>query len=315
VNTRTIHALGASVSELSLGTWGLSGEAYGPVTPAEAQAVIDRALELGITLFDTADCYGKGAMESMLGACIRKSGRKALVATRIGTDRTEEPAHKNFEPAYLRTAFEKCCERIGRNELDVVLLHNPSLVTVQRGDAVGVLREIKEQRRLGAWGVSAGDADVALAAIDAGAGVVALAYNIFHADDLHAIAGKAAMKAVGVLAHSVLAYGLLTAQWAPDRTFDESDHRRQRWSAQQLRRRVGQLHVVRDLVGGDVLTPRAAAVRFALSNRLVSSVILGPRTTAQLEQLMREAGSGPVYLPEDVVARLPSRLQAAGIRA
>jgi aryl-alcohol dehydrogenase-like predicted oxidoreductase len=314
VNSRTIPTLGANVSELGLGTWGLSGEAYGPVMLAEAQAVIERALELGITLFDTADCYAKGAMERLIGECIRKSGRTASVVTRIGTDRSEEPARKNFEPDYLRAAVENCCERIGRDPLDVVLLHNPSLVTVQRGDAVGALRELKEKRRISAWGVSAGNADVALAAIDAGAGVVAMPYNIFHAGHLHAIAGQAAMKAVAVLAHSVLAHGLLTAQWAQDRTFDEGDHRKHRWSAQQLRRRVGQLHVVRDLVGGDVLTPRAAAVRFALSNRLVTSVILGPRSTAQLEQLLREAGSGPVYLPDDVVTRLPARLQAAGIR-
>jgi aryl-alcohol dehydrogenase-like predicted oxidoreductase len=80
-----------------------------------------------------------------------------------------------------------------------------------------------------------------------------------------------------------------------------------------LRKRVKQLEVVRNMVGGDVLTPRAAALRFVLSNSLVSSAVLGPRTTSQLEQLIREAGSGPPYLPDKIMSELPSKLIAMGI--
>ncbi|HNS97462.1 MAG TPA: aldo/keto reductase, partial [Polyangiaceae bacterium] len=67
------------------------------------------------------------------------------------------------------------------------------------------------------------------------------------------------------------------------------------------------------LVGGDVLTPRAAALRYVLSNTLVTSAILGPRTTAQLDQLVREAGKGPPYLSDKALTDLPSKLLAAGI--
>jgi aryl-alcohol dehydrogenase-like predicted oxidoreductase len=301
------------VSELSLGTWGLSGEAYGPVAPQEAEAVIDRALQLGVTLFDTADCYGNGAMERMLGERTRKHGGHTFVATRIGTDRTGPAPRKNFEPAFLREAFERSRERLGRDKLDIVLLHNPSVVTLERGEATGVLKQLAEQGAVGAWGVSAGSQQAALAAVEAGARVVSLAYNVFRSRDLHAIAGEVAMRGVSVLAHSVLSYGLLTSHWSPERTFDEGDHRRERWSPLELRRRVAQLHLVRALVGGEVLTPRAAALRFVLSNNLVTSAILGPRSTAQLEQLLREAGSGPPYLPEASLSTLPSRLLAAGI--
>lgn len=306
-------ALRADVTELALGTWGLSGDAYGPVSQAEAEAVIDRALELGITLFDTADCYALGRMEQVLGERIRRSGREVFVITRIGTDRSGPRARKNFDPEYLRSAFDKSRERLGRDKIDVCLLHNPATSTVENGESVRVLSELVEKGELSAWGVSAGNQDVAIAAIEHGAKVLEVAYNIFHARLLHAIAGEVAMRGVSVIARSVLAHGLLAAHWGPERAFDEGDHRRDRWSPDALRRRVAQLHLVRSLVGGDVLTPRAAAVRFVLANSLVTSAVLGPKTTSQLDQLVREAGSGPPYLPEDKLSILPSRLLSAGI--
>ncbi|HQP37236.1 MAG TPA: aldo/keto reductase, partial [Polyangiaceae bacterium] len=118
---RTMTALRAEVTELALGTWGLSGDAYGPVSETEAEAVIDRALQLGITLFETADCYGRGRMEQLLGQRIRRFGREVFVATRIGTDRGPERASRNFSRDYLRAAFEKSRERLGRDKLDICL--------------------------------------------------------------------------------------------------------------------------------------------------------------------------------------------------
>ncbi len=296
-----------------MGTWGLSGEAYGPVAPAEADAVIDRAIELGISVFDTADCYAQGETQRRLGQRLHEHGSSALVITRIGTDRGGERAHKSFEIDYIKTAVDQSRHRLGRDRLDICLLHNPSVHTVERGEATGCLKDLTESGAIGCWGVSAGNHYVAIAAIEAGAKVLAIPYNLFHPRDMHAIAGEVAMRGVAVFAHSVLAYGMLAAHWGPDRTFDEGDHRRDRWTASDLRRRIAQLEIVRQMVGGDVLTPRAAALRFVLSNALVTSAILGPRSTAQLEQLLREAGTGPPYLPDALMTSLPNRLLSAGI--
>ncbi len=311
---RNFPALRADVTELSLGTWGLSGEGYGSVSAAEADAVIDRAAELGINLFETCDAYGRGDMESRLGQRLAGVDKPTYVVTRIGTDASDEGnPKKNFEPDYLRQAVAQSAERLRRDRIDVVLLHNPSASTVERGEATGVLEELREAGQVGAWGVSAGSREVAVAAIESGAGVLSVAYNVFHSQDLSVVAAEIAMRGVAVLAHSVLGYGLLVSHWGPDRTFDEGDHRRDRWTPASLRKRVKQLEVVRNMVGGKVVTPRAAALRFVLSNSLVSSAVLGPRTTAQLEQLIREAGSGPPYLPDKTMSDLPSQLVAVGI--
>lgn len=310
---RNFSSLQADVTELSLGTWGLSGEGYGPVSPAEADAVIDRAAELGVNLFETCDAYGKGEMESRLGS--RLAGTETYVVTRVGTDRSADPPRKSFEAGYLKEAVERSGERLRRDRVDVVLLHNPSASMIEQGEATGILEELRESGRIGAWGVSAGSREVAVAAVESGAAVLSVAYNLFHSQDLNVIAAEVAMRGVTVLAHSVLAYGLLVSHWGPDRTFDEGDHRRDRWTSSLLRKRVTQLEVVRNMVGGKVLTPRSAALRFVLSNSLVTSAVLGPRTTAQLEQLIREAGSGPPYLPDKVMTDLPARLIAVGIHS
>src|SRR6187549_3319294 len=88
-----------TVSELALGTWGLSGDGYGPVAEPEQDKVIERSLALGITLFETADTYGRGAMEKKLGERLPDDGSVRIV-TKIGTDRTKKPPVKCFEPGY-----------------------------------------------------------------------------------------------------------------------------------------------------------------------------------------------------------------------
>ena len=204
-------------------------------------------------------------------------------------------------------------KRTGRDRLDVFLLHNPSPEALHEGTAVEAMLALKERALVAHWGVAAGDAEVARVAIDRGAEVVELAYNLFHAIDLHRLAGELMVARVGVLVRSTLGYGLLAGLWSKDRAFADGDHRRSRWTAPELARRLDQLEAVRYLVKGDVRTLRAAAVRFALANHLVSAAVLGPRSVEQLEQLVREVGSGPVYLPDEDLAALPRALSRVGI--
>ena len=308
---RPLGKTGIEVSELSLGTWGLSGDGYGPMVEIEVDRVIDRALAVGIDLFDTADVYGKGAMERRLAE--RLPSDSTYVVTKIGTDLDIVPPQKRFELDHLRPAFERSRERLRRDKLDVVLLHNPSMAAMEKSEAFDFLKELERLGALRAWGVSAGNADVARAAVRQGAGVIELAYNVFVAGDLHAIAADVSESGVGVLARSVLAHGLLAGQWSAEREFYMGDHRMDRWTPAELKTRLSQLEALRPMVTGPVVSLRAASLRFVLENRLVSSAVLGPRSVAQLEQLVREAGSGPPYLRDTALAELSARLRAVGV--
>jgi aryl-alcohol dehydrogenase-like predicted oxidoreductase len=299
----------STVSQLSLGTWGLSGDGYGPVNEAVQDEVIHRARAYGITLYETADVYGRGAMERRLGK-IFGADPSVTIATKIGTDLSSMPQRKRFDAAYLREACERSSERLARPKIDVLLLHNPAEQTLAQDEVSGALGELKKEGKLGAWGVSAGSASVARAALERGAEVLELAYNCFAMSDLDSLALSAGK--VPVLARSVLAYGLLCGQWSETRIFAAGDHRAERWTHEQLRGRLKQLSALSSILGGEVSSLRAAALRFVLSNPLVSSAVIGPRNRVQLDQLVREAGQGPEYLPPSTLSRLKDQLVRVG---
>jgi aryl-alcohol dehydrogenase-like predicted oxidoreductase len=311
VRKRSLGKAGFDVSELALGTWGLSGDAYGPVLEVEADRVIDRALTLGITLFDTADVYGNGEMETRLGK--RLPIPTTQVVTKLGTDLVSVPGRKRFDREYLAAAFERSRERLKRDVVDIVLLHNPTVQAMASSEGPAYLKELKGNGAIAAWGVSAGSAEVARAAMAKGAEVIELAYNAFMAKDLHSLSADIVDANVGVLARSVLAHGLLAGHWSGDREFDPADHRSHRWTRDELRRRVTQLDALRPVVSAQVPTLRSAALRFVLSNQLVGSAVLGPRSGTQLHQLVREAGAAPPYLRDTALAELSERLKDAGV--
>ncbi|HYP74935.1 MAG TPA: aldo/keto reductase [Polyangiaceae bacterium] len=295
---RALGNTGIVVSELGLGTWGLSGDGYSPLPDAEQDAVIERALALGVTLFDTADSYGKGAMEKRLGE--RLAARpEAVIVTKLGTDREASPPRKRFKPEFIRESFERSRERLKRDVIDVVLLHNPSESTLARGEASAVLQELKHAGSIRAWGASVEGADATRIAIQQGAQVIELAYNAFHSRVLQQLDPEIRNHNTAILARSVLAHGLLCGQWPFDKEFARDDHRSERWTNDDLKRRISQLNAIRPCVNGSTVTSlRAAALRYVLSNNVVSCAVLGPRNGVQLDQLIREAGSHPYLTPE-----------------
>ena len=312
IRTRTLGATGLEVTELALGTWALSGEAYGPVTDADADQIIDTAVELGINLFDTSSAYARGAVETKLGKRLASVKDKTYVVTRVGVDRSGDKVRKRFETAFLRDAIDASIERLDRPMLDVVMLHNPTVGALVRPDLVAFMDELVQQKRVRTWGVSAGDTEVGRVALQIGAPVLSMPYNALISHDLHGMLGDVIEKRAGLLVHSVLSYGLLVGIWHEDRKFPEGDHRRDRWTSPELKMRLKQLDALRAMTGGDVHTLRSAALRYVLSNRVLHSAILGPRNAAQLEQLVREAGKGPPYLDDEKLAALPGRLAALG---
>jgi aryl-alcohol dehydrogenase-like predicted oxidoreductase len=301
------------MTELGLGTWGLSGDGYGAVRETDQDRIIERALALGINLFETAASYAHGSMERRLGRRLPPQG--VHVVTKLGTDREASPPRKRFDPGFLRHSFDQSRKRLARDVIDVVLLHGPSVQTIERGPAVELMREWRERGQVSAWGVTVGSVQIGRSAIQHGAEVVSIPYNAFHSAELRNLGPLLAEKEVGVLAHSVLCYGLLCGQWPAEKQFPEGDHRSERWTPDELRQRIRQLDALRPVVRGEVMSMRAGALRYVLQSPLVHCALLGPRTTLQLDQLVREAGKGPPYLDSNQVTALEARLREVGVDA
>src|SRR4051812_20248693 len=98
---RPLGKTGLVVSELAIGTWGLGGEAYGKVEEGDAERVIRRAVDMGFSLVDTADSYGAGRMEMVIGKVLADH-EDLVVVTKVGVDRTNDPSRKRFDRDYLR---------------------------------------------------------------------------------------------------------------------------------------------------------------------------------------------------------------------
>lgn len=307
MRTRTLGKTEITVSELGLGTWGLSGSGYGPVPDVEARRVMERARAMGVTLFETADSYAGGKMETELGEALK--GTNATVITKWGTDLVSSPSRKRFDESFLQSCAESSRKRLGDELRVIALLHNPSKQALEKAAGIETMRKLTEDGTIASWGISASDEEIAEEALKHDPPILSLPYNILHVVPLRRVADTIREKGTGVLAHSVLFYGLLAGRWAPTKDFRSYDHRSERWAGGALRGRVQQLDAVRPLVSGDVKTMRSAAVRFVLENELVSSAILGPKNGPQIDQLIRECKAEPPYLSEGKMSALEARLR------
>src|SRR5947209_10943562 len=119
------------VSEVGFGAWAIGGNAhgnsYGPTDDKQSLSAIGRALELGCNFFDTADVYGHGHSESLLGAALRDVRDQVFIATKVGGNFYDGDVHMDFTPAHLRFAVERSLERLRTDHIDLLQLHNPSI--------------------------------------------------------------------------------------------------------------------------------------------------------------------------------------------
>jgi aryl-alcohol dehydrogenase-like predicted oxidoreductase len=250
--------------------------------------VIVRARALGITTFETADIYGDGTVEG----CLRElldSDERAIVVTKVGTDTNARPPRKRFDINWLEQQLAQTRARLGPNLRCVVLLHNPSFI---RAEVVALMHRTVQHGQFHAWGVSAGSAELARAAVSADVPVLEIAFNLLWTEEYASVAAEAQGHRVGLLARSVLAHGLLGRRFPRDHEFPASDHRSLRWSAEDLALRLEQVERLHGHAEANGSTIRALALRYVLSSPGVSSVVLGPRSTLQLDQLLRDAARG-----------------------
>lgn len=303
MRSRPLGTTGLEVSEIGLGTWGMSGDSYGPADDAKAVRVIARALELGVTLVDTADSYGRGRVLRVIAEAIRGKRESVVLAVRIGNDFYRSAVRKNFAPSYLTWAVEQSLRLLQTDRIDLFVLHNPSNETMRRGDCFQAARDLRGSGKVRAWGVSVTSADDARLAVDGGAEAIQLPYNVLHGDLMNAVISDLPDPRPGLVAYSALEYGMLAGAASPNARFGEKDHRRRRYTREELRGRAAKVGRLRFLVHDDVNTTAQAALRFCLANQALSSVLVGTRSLEHLEEDAL-ASVPPPALPEEDLRRI-----------
>ena len=298
------------LSEITLGTWGLSG-AYGPMVDSLVDDTVTAALEAGITTYDVAPLWGD--MEERLGRLLDASDVDTKVITRAGVVIEDGELQQRYDAESLKADLDRSMERLKRDKIDIWLLHDPpqKALVPEPGERSIFERvaAIAEGGGVRHWGVATAMPEVAEKALEAGAKAICVPHHIFASDLVEDLREAIDGAGAGVLARSPLCHGLLTGRWTEYRRFANDDHRSERWTAPALAIRVRQVFQLRFLVKEQVKSLTSAALRFALDAPPVTTAIVGARRPAQVRGLDDLVGQPP-YMEEPDRVRLAQVLAA-----
>jgi aryl-alcohol dehydrogenase-like predicted oxidoreductase len=303
--TRALGSTGPTVSGQGLGCMGMSF-AYGTPDRAEAEATIARALDLGVTFFDTADMYGFGGNEELVGKALAARRDEVVLATKFGIHLDPDaPGGRGVrgDAAYVRQACDASLGRLGVDHIDLYYQHRPD-VTVPIEETVFAMAELVEAGKVLHLGLSEASADTVRRAV-AVHPIAALQteWSIFSRDIEAEIVPTCRELGVGLVPYSPLGRGLLTGAVASLDQLQDDDFRRTqpRFQGDNLDRNLELVAVIREVAGARGATPGQVALAWLSAQGDDVVPIPGTKRRTYLEE---NVGSLAVELTPDDLARL-----------
>ncbi|AZS43454.1 aldo/keto reductase [Microbacterium oleivorans] len=292
MHQRPLAATGRSVSTIGLGTWQLGAD-WGDVSEADALDVLATSVEAGVTLFDTADVYGDGRSETLIGRFLAEHpGHGITVATKMG--RRMDQVRENYTAANFRAWTDRSRSNLGVDTLDLVQLHCPPSAVIDADETYDALDALVADGAIAAYGVSVETCAQALSAISRpGITNVQIIFNPFRLKPLDEVLPAADAAGVAIFARVPLASGLLSGRYTASTSFAGNDHRSYNRNGEAFDRgeTFSGVDYETGLVAADELSAAlpdgvslpAASLAWIASRPGVTSVIPGARTTAQAQ--------------------------------
>ncbi|WP_040816282.1 aldo/keto reductase [Nocardia concava] len=306
---RVLGRTGRKVSEIGLGTWQLGAD-WGEVQEEDALGVLDAAVDAGVTFLDTADVYGDGRSEQLIGGFLRRRpAADLLVATKFGRRLEQLPEHYNL--ANFRSWSDRSRHNLGVDRLDLVQLHCPPTPVYSSDEVFDALDTLVSEDRIAAYGVSVETCAEALTAIARpGVASVQIILNPFRLKPLDEVLPAARAAGVGIIARVPLASGLLSGRYTKETRFPAADHRTynrdgsafdqgETFSGVDFAKGV-EAAVEFAALAPDGATPAQTALRWILQQPGVTTVIPGARSPEQARANAAAADVAP--LPEQTLA-------------
>lgn len=308
---RTLGNSGIEVSPMGLGCWAIGGpftmfgqqDGWGQVDDAESIRAIQRAVELGVTLFDTADAYGTGHSEEILGKALRERRKDVVIATKGGFvyDREQRAlTGQDYSPRYLRWALEASLRRLGTDYIDLYQLHTGSIPPEAVEPAFGELERLKQEGKLLCYGWSTYTRENVVTFAEKTRGsVIQTKANLFSYDE--AAVAACEEHRFACLNNSPLAMGFLSGKFSEGTRFSADDVRASAfdWTeyfedGRPKQAFLDRLRLVREVLqsGGRTVAQGALAWLWAKSG--VNIPIPGFKTVAQAEENARAMAFGPL---------------------
>jgi aryl-alcohol dehydrogenase-like predicted oxidoreductase len=300
---RTLGGTGRDVSEIGFGAWQIGAD-WGEVGESAALATLHAAADAGVTFFDTADVYGDGRSERLVGRFVReRAGEPFTVATKMG--RRLPQTVENYSPEHFRAWNDRSRENLGVETLDLVQLHCPPTDLYYHPEVFADLDAMVAEGRIAAYGVSVERVEEALKAIEyPGVASVQIIFNPFRQRPASVFLGEAARRGVGVIVRVPLASGLLSGKYTRATTFGADDHRTfnrageafdvgETFAGVPFEVGLDAVEELRPLVP-DGATLAQLALRWILMHEGVTTVIPGARSPDQARANAAAAGLAPL---------------------
>jgi aryl-alcohol dehydrogenase-like predicted oxidoreductase len=311
MKTRAFGKTGFAAGEIGLGTWQLGAD-WGDVSEDAALATLRAAHEAGTNFFDTADVYGSGRSERLIGRFLREAHASIFVATKLG--RFSDPGlPANFTRAVVRLHTEASLRRLGVDALDLTQLHCVPPDVLRRGELFGWLRELQAEGKIRAFGASVESMDDALWCVQQdGCASLQIIFNIFRQKPIATLFAEAQARQIALLVRLPLASGLLAGKFTAATRFPANDHRNYNRDGQAFN--VGEtfagLPFAEGVTLADALKPLVPAgltmaemaLRWCLDFDAVSVIIPGAKNPEQARANARASDLAP--LPRELHARL-----------
>jgi aryl-alcohol dehydrogenase-like predicted oxidoreductase len=301
---RDLGETGMRVSEVSLGTWAFGSE-WGAVSDEDSYAALNRAVDLGVNFLDTADVYGDGRSEGLLGRLLAdRPDDEIFVATKAGR-RLDPHTAEGYNYESLSGFVERSLANLGVETIDLLQLHCPPTGVYRQDETFEALDRLQEAGKLKNYGVSVERVEEARLALDyPGVKTVQIIFNIFRQKPIREFFPVAEEKNIGVIARVPLASGLLSGKMSADREFASDDHRNFNREGQAFDRgetfsgvpfETG-LEAAEELKGlvPEGYTLAQLALRWILMHPAVSCTIPGARRPEQVEDNLAAAEMPPL---------------------
>jgi len=291
MNYRLLGRTGMKVSEVSFGAWAI-GASWGPVDDRTSMAALHKAVDLGVNFFDTADVYGNGRSERLIGRLLRDRSETIYVATKAGRKLNPHIAEK-YTPKAIGKFVEASLRNLGVEALDLLQLHCPPPAIYYSPEMFGTLDLMVRAGKLKNYGVSVEKVEEALKAIEyPGVKTIQIIFNMFRQRPADLFFREARSRWIGILARVPLASGLLTGKMTRTTRFKSDDHRQYNRKGQEFDRgeTFAGVDYARGLAAVDELkkilpkgmTMTQFALKWILMNDAVSCVIPGGKTPEQV---------------------------------
>ena len=306
---RKLGNTGLLVSEIGMGTWELGGREWGDISETDAISLLRYAFEKGVTFYDTADQYGGGRAERLLGEAFSPLGDRVAIATKLGYELDSDgwisqggkvPTFKASRD-YIRQAVEGSLTRLKKDAIDIYQFHAPPPAEMW-DEAFETMEALKSEGKIRFYGLCLGNEAQALKAIaETEISSLMLTYNILNQDMAKTVMNTAAEKGIAVVARQPLSSGLLSGHLKSDTVFAENDYRKT-WPREKFLADLERVEEIRSILGDKVRSLPQAALKFILAHPAVSTVIPGMMTPAQVDDGV--ATSGADSLPAAIIEKL-----------